>query len=779
MVAVRTRWSILALEDNRDLRETLKSHFAALFDDAVTIEFAGSICQAVDLVKRRMAQGLPYDAFWIDLYLDYFSYTNAHGEIVAASSFSQIVDTTAFLRQYGIAELSPLSLAAVLQLDITPAYKNLTDYSFSEKLLVLQRFLPFGTEHAKSCFHTLLALLETYLHSDSCASDNLENIYTRHALDSVFRLLINWVSNSQKQFSLAEENFDQWHDLPNVPALPSAEDKSDQSWTIFRDWVRRFYQAVALGAKEFEDLTAVNPLLLELQRLAPNNYPQFLINTAYEGRRQNLLESAAVWGENDLIITGNSFKGEKKDRAFAEYLSRLFCRLRRPYLFMRSRRRGTHAFLLDEKFLNPAFILNKDAQLLTPMLHDADFGLQFTFKSFFPDFAGGLQKITGAPAEFFESLHQQAFRDLEEALRGRQPLEINLLRFYLPATFLRDDNGHSRFRLKLQTVVGKEYEKELTFDEGRWLFLELVCRRWFPKCFYIHSRWTAFANGADEPVYFFSASELLTRALRHAALDLPKLFPIEAAPNLPAALLQPTASFYNAETTYLSAFDWPAFFETTFAAFDHGQQTESQHPLITRAQRLIHLAKYLSMELKIHRVADKLFDRRSFTPSELCKILENGQFGSTAEKLEHFSRLVQQAAKTPSLIAEDYLPSMQNFLAVILCFYSLPVEPMANFYHFWLKKDIPPGGTRPTEKFSTISKKIYDFQFTKSLELPAQAAGKSNFLIIPASLKANQLHLFLSRGRNGLLDNENSEQSVDLCQKSHDEFFSFLHHSAE
>ncbi|MDZ7264805.1 MAG: hypothetical protein ONB16_09500, partial [candidate division KSB1 bacterium] len=525
MAAVKTCWSILVLEDHADLRAILRSNFAALFDDAIRIDFAASICHAVDKVKRQMQQGLPYDVFWIDLYLDYFSYENARGEIVSASSFSEIVDTTAFMRHFQLSVLSPQSLASTLQLQITPAHKNLQEYDTYEKLQLLEKFTPFCLPEAKSCYETLLSLLKTYLQSDDCAGINrtVENTYGRYALDSVFRLLINWVSSPKRQFSLSEANLAKWNDPKNVSILPPVTEKSDQSWTIFRDWVKNFYSSVALGAKELEEYTAANPLLLELKRVAPTGYPQFLINTAYEGRQQQLQESATVWNAEDLIIAGNAFKGEKKDAAFADYLSLLCCRLRRPYLLLRSHRRGTSAFILDEKFLPPAFILGKEIYPDTCILDDSDLGLGFTIKSFYPDMLGHLQRIAEASPEFIQNLKWRALRDLEEYLRERLPVEIRHQRLYIPAAFLHDQSGHERFHLKVQTIFGKEYERGLTFDEGRWLFLEFACRRWFPKCFYIHSRWTPFVNNNGERVYFFPLHELLAKALKHAAVDHPTL----------------------------------------------------------------------------------------------------------------------------------------------------------------------------------------------------------------------------------------------------------------
>jgi hypothetical protein len=776
MAAVKTRWSILVLEDHPDLRESLKANFASLLDNALQVDFAASISHAIDKVKRQMQLGLPYDVFWIDLYLDYFSYENARGEIISVSSFSEIVDTAAFLQHHQLTKLAPQSLVSTLHLAITPPHKNLNDYSAVEKLQLLEKLTPFCLAEAKSGFETFLSLLETYLLSDDDIDTDraAENTYARYALDSVFRLLINWVSSPKKKFSLTDEHLTAWNERQTVSVLPAVTEKSDQSWTFFRDWVRRFYDAVAFGAKEVEAYTAANPLLPELKRVAPNAYPQFLINTAYEGRRQEHLNAATIWSAEDLIITNYAFKGEKKDKALAEYLSLLCSRLRRPYLFLRSRRRGTSAFVLAEKFMPPTFILSKEIYPDTPILNEPDLGLAFTVKSFYPDLIGHLHRVAEASPEFIQSLTWRALHDLEESLRERLPVEISHLRLYVPENFFRHDSSHDRFYLKVQTIFGKEHERELTFDEGRWLFLELACRRWFPKCFLIHSRWTPFTDRHGEHVYFFPIKDLLAKALKHAAIDHPELFPPPEKAEQLATTFQPGASFYDPDTDYLSAFAWPAFFDQAFGAFDQERKAKNENLILLQAQRLLYLARHLLAELRIQRATTKLLDWHAMTPASLCKILEDCAFSPVGELVTYYLRLVEKAAKTPRLIAEDYLLRIQNFLAVVLCFYSLPSEPLAKFYRFWSKKQIPEGGTRPTEKFSTMSKKLEGMFFMQSLSLPAQAQGKGNFLFVPSALKTHQLQMIVQSTGASMPVTMYSETAMDLTRMSCEEFLNYL-----
>lgn len=751
MTAVKTCWSILVLEDNPGLRESLRSNFAVLLGEAVHVEFAASICHAIDKIKQRMRRGDPYDLFWIDLYLDYFSYENDHGEIVAPDSFAQIIDLAAFQQRHPLAELRLISLLHALEVTITPPHKNPQHYTAYEKLRVLQKFTPFCLPAAKSSYESLLELVELHLRSTDHeqAEQHEENTYAGYALDFVFRQLLQWVASpAQKELALSDDDFEAWEAPLHIPLLPEREVKSDQSWTLFHAWVQQFYNHVALGVKHYEDYHRVNPLLAELIRLKPDGYPQFLVNTAYPSRRRDMLQASAVWPAENVTVAHHDFKGGTIDDDLVDYLFRLCRRLRQPYLLMRSRRRGANTFSLDEHLLSPLPALQPDQILLS----DREFGLQFTAKSFFPDLMGHFEKHSEISTAAIAELRALAWREVQQALLERQPATVQKQWLFIPTKFFSAETNRDHFRLAVETVSGKRNITSLTFDEGRWILLELVCRRWFPKCFLMHSTWTTLEDRQGRTFYFYTAQELLTNALMRAAIDYPDLFPPPHDAGRLGGALRPTHSFHLPETDYLSAFDWPFFLQEVFGALDTLPHHTPRMVPVAHARRLLILAKYLMAELHIKRVAYKLLKPNPITPRDLPALLEAAEFIPAEKTLNDHLRRLEKSEMAYSL-AEDLLPGLQNFLSIILCFYALPSPELAQFYRFWLGKQIPMEGTRPIEKFSTVGRKLDYLKFMQSLPLPAQAEGKNRFLFVSA---AEQSELLVYHNELSAFDNSSA-----------------------
>lgn len=737
MTAVKTCWSILVLEDNPSLRESLRSNFATLLGEAVHVEFAASICHALDKIKQRMRRGNPYDVFWIDLYLDYFSYENDHGEIVAPDSFAQIIDLAAFRQRHPLAELRLISLLHALGVAITPPHKSPQHYTELEKLRVLQKFTPFCLPAAKSSYETLLELVKRHLRSNDLQQIEREeeNSYAGHALDFVFRQLLQWVASpAQKELALSDDDFEDWEAPLHIPLLPEREIKSDQSWTLFHAWVQQFYNHVAMGVKPYEEYHRMNPLLAELIRLKPEGYPQFLVNTAYPSRRRDLLQSAAVWPAENVIVAHHDFKGGTIDDDLADYLFRLCRRLREPYLLMRGRRRSANAFLLDEHLPASLSMLQPDQILL----NDREFGLHFTAKAFFPDMMGLFEKHTEISAAAVNELRSFAWREVQQALHERQPAAVQKQWLFVPTKFFSAEPNRDHFRLVVETASGKRNSAPLTFDEGRWILLELVCRRWFPKCFLMHSTWTTLEDRQGAKVYFYTAKELLADALIRAAIDHPALFPPPHDAGRLGGALRPTHSFNLPETDYVSTFDWPFFLQEVFGALDTLPHHTPRMIPLAHARRLLILARYLIAELRIKRIANWLLKPNPIFPHSLPDLMEAAEFIPAEKTLNDHLRRLEKSELAYSL-AEDLLPGLQNFLSVLLCFYALPTPELAQFYQLWLDKQIPMEGTRPIEKFSNISRKLDNLKLIESLPLPAQAEGKNKFLFIPAAAQSQLL----------------------------------------
>ncbi len=730
MAAVKTRWSMLILEDHPDLRETLQSNFDDLFFKAIHLDFAASICQAVDKIKRRMREGDPYDAFWIDLYLDYFSYDNEHGEIVAVDSFSQIVDTARLLHSLQLENPDLTTLLTRLRAEVKPPHKPPASCSDQEKLNILGKFLPYCHAPTKSCYATFLDLVDFYLRSDDFVNDELRNanIYARQVLDFVFFRFIQWVQNPHKrEFSLYAEQASGWTEPQNLNILPKAEDKSDHSWTIFHAWVRQFYSAVAAWAKDVEEYTSANPLLLEVKHLMFNDYPQFLINTAYAGRRQDFVASGSVWSSGSVTVTHNTFKGEKKNAELLEYLFRIFRHLRRPYFLLKSRRRGNNAFVLKDNDLAKA-VQADSGEPHRLLLSDAELGLAFTAQTFFPELFINFNKLPKASHERAGVLVANVRSDLQTEAQARKPQKVGVCRLHLPGRFLETPHHHDSFQLEVQALSGKWLQPKLSCDEGRWAFWELACRLWFPKCFLMHSKWKARAGQEEMEIYFPPAEKLIARALHQAAHAHKEVFPPPAVLDKIAIALRPTAAFYAADGDYISAFEWEAFGREIFAPID-GEETPA---LALQAKRLLYLVKYMLAELHIHRLSSHVLTATRLTPASLCDLMAHPKFDSAQSRLAHSLGQIEHASKT--LIAEYHLPGIKNLFAAILCFHTLPAPELVALYHFWQGKHIPLSGVRPIEKFSAISKKLEHVQFVESRALPVQTEDKKKYLFIPAAL---------------------------------------------
>ena len=730
MVAYKTKWSILVLEDEPGLRELLQSNFTSLLGDACQVDFAASICQAVHKTKAQMAVGRPYDVFWVDLVLDYFSYDNSRGEIVSAKSVAEIIDTERLQRELKLEQLSPAGLATALEL---PANKRLEAYSTSEKLQFLGKISPYCLDDAKPCFQTLLELLQTYFHSDH-HNGNLvgaENTYARKTIDFVFSKFSDWAANQEKQFTLRNDDFDMAAPEIDEMAIHDAT-KSKQSWTVFRDYVRELYDGVAHGDREHQAYSAANPLLVELKNISPRGYPQFFVNSAYGGERQKMLEAAAVYNSNDTIVAEIEFKGTSKDAALAAHLAQIFSRLRRLYFEIKSKRRGASHFLIAGKYLDRKSIGRKNWNPNEIIFKSAEYQLEFTAGSFFPDLLESLYQVRDKTPELVEEIQAQVTRDLEISLRNRAPVSIQRLVLEVPANFFTNNWQRGKFLLYAYPEGAKAIPVELTFDEGRWLFFELCCRKWFPKCFFVHSRWKAPAVIDKHGDYFLPAKELLTKSIKRAALERPELFQLQARQDDHTVDLPETASFYHPEADYASSFDWTAFFSNFL-------QTNST---TRQALALLEICKELTVELKARKITGHLLKPQPITISSLLSVLENPAYVAIEAKLQQLVKLISVAEKeNPRLIETEYLPGIKNWLAVTLCFYALPAKPAELFFQFWRERGIPNTGVRPIEKFVLISDKLPGLAFKKSLELPVAVEGKNNFLFVPTALNSNQIEI--------------------------------------
>lgn len=269
----------------------------------------------------------------------------------------------------------------------------------------------------------------------------------------------------------------------------------------------------------------------------------------------------------------------------------------------------------------------------------------------------------------------------------------------------------------------------------------------------MHSTWTTLEDRQGRTFYFYTAQELLTNALMRAAIDYPDLFPPPHDAGRLGGALRPTHSFHLPETDYVSAFDWPFFLREVFGALDTLPHHTPRMVPVAHARRLLILAKYLMAELHIKRVAYKLLKPNPITPRDLPALLEAAEFIPAEKTLNDHLRRLEKSEMAYSL-AEDLLPGLQNFLSIILCFYALPSPELAQFYRFWLGKQIPMEGTRPIEKFSTMGRKLDYLKFMQSLPLPAQAEGKNRFLFVSA---AEQSELLVYHNELSAFDNSSAE----------------------
>lgn len=767
MAAKKTRWSFLILEDNADLRETMRCNFADLFGEGLRVNFAASICEAIDKIKKRMREGDPYDAFWIDLYLDYFSYENEPGEILSVDSFSQIIAADAFLRHHHLEELEPHTIIRALEVDHDPFDKSSPSYSSLDKLRLLQKFSPFCQSAAQSTFETLLETSALYLQNEEAGRNEI-NLYARHALDFVFQLFLRWARNPKRRdFSPFEEEASASRTNRKVSILPERTDKSDQSWTIFHAWTQQFYNAVALNATGYEEYFSANSLLREIKKLRFEDYPQFLVNTAYQRRRQELLEASTVWPAPNVIVAQCEFKGDQKNRAFMEYLFRICRHLRRPYLSLKHKRRG---YLLSESALQKAHAEIPRTELQAPLLSDDDLVVEFTTQAFYPELTANFGKLTGSAREWVAPLIVKAKNDLAHDARVRERAMVTLLSFCLPRGFLEPQVRGRTFELEFRLDAGKARRTTLTFDEGRWLFFELARSRWFPKCFYMHSNLMPQERGEEKKSYFLPASQLVTKAFHLAALERNPLFPNVSTLENKTITLPVTPAFYERQSDYIASFDWEAFFETTFAAFDASRSQPLAKPAVLQAQRLLLLLRHTLDVLHVRRLASKLMNTATLTPSTLCEMLDAPEYNLVEEVFKHTWRQIERAKDSPRLVAEQYLPGIKNAFAVVFCFYALPAPDLIELYNFWVNKRIHIEGTRPTEKFSAISRKLGNVQLTKSAHLPAQAEHKHKFLYLFPTL-ANA-----SEGSSDFSDTNahHFEGAPDFMRCSREEFLHLI-----
>ena len=705
----------------------MRCNFADLFGEGLRVSFAASICEAIDKIKRRMREGDPYDAFWIDLYLDYFSYEDEQGEILSVDSFSQIIEAEAFLRHHHLEELEPHTIIRALAVDHDPFDKSSPSYSSLDKLRLLKKFSPFCRPAAQSAFATLLETSEFYLQNEE-AERNEINLYARHALDFVFQMFLRWARNpKRREFSPFEEETSAPRTSRNVSILPERTDKSDQSWTIFHAWTQQFYNAVALNAAGYEEYFSANSLLREIKKLRFEDYPQFLVNTAYQRRRLELLEASTIWPAPNVIVAQSEFKGDQKNREFVEYLFRICRHLRRPYLLLKHKRRG---YLVSESALQKAQTEIPRNELPEQLLMDHELGVEFTTQAFYPELTANFDKLAAGARERVTPWLAKARRELAQDARARERAAITLQRFCMPRGFLEPEARVKSFELEFRLASGKPRHAALTFDEGRWLFLELARSRWFPKCFYMHSNLTPQESGEEKKSYFLPASQVLTKACLRAALEHKNLFPNVSEFDNKTISLPVTPAFNEGESDYISSFAWEAFFKTTFAAFEASPTQPLAKPVILQAQRLLLVLRYTLEVLRVRRLAGKLLSAAKLTPSALCEMLAAPDYVHVDDMFKRNWGRIEHAKDSPRLVAEQYLPGIKNTLAVVLCFYALPAPEVIELYNFWAQKDIHCEGTRPTEKFSAIARKLGNVQFTKSAHLPAQAEHKHKFLYL-------------------------------------------------
>lgn len=759
----KTKWLFLILEDEPNARELLKNNFTCLLGKACQVDFAASICQAVQKVKAQMQSGLPYDVFWVDLVLDYFSYENAHGEIVSAKSLSEIIDTERLRQNLRLGGLSPFSLATALGLQISPMHKNLEAYSIDEKLQLLEKSLAFSLPEAKACLETLVGLLQHYLQNDHGYLEGIpaENVYARRVLNFLFRQFSAWVGSQEKKFSLCDDDFQKLY-APEIDemALRDAE-KSAQSWTIFRDWVREFYHSVAQAHRYYQSYTTANSLLVEINKVAPQDYPIFLVNSFYAGERERMLETGAVYPYHDTIVAELEFKGTSKDTTLVKYLAQICARLRNPYLLLQNKRRGPTPFIFNGKNPDPDGLRTAKWNPNEIVITSEDYRLELTAHSFFPEFGESFYHVHDASQQFLETIREQALLSFKATLQLRTPAEIKQITLIIPLAFFLENRPVGKFLLHLKTTDGHEKQVNLSFDEGRWLFFELGCRRWFPKTFFVHSSWAShqIVGGHD---YFIAANELMARAVKHAALDHPTLFPSAEKVATQQFDLPETAGFYAQDTDYISAFEWSPFVAKLCPV--NLKSTGYSEDNLTTRQTLILLAicRELVVELKLRKIASHLLNPKPLTPLGLLEKLETASFVAVDETLQRLTKIVEKA--DARIIRDEYLPAAKNFIAVMLCFYSLPAPPVEQFYRFWRQKNIPNNKIRPIEKFVNIEK-LAGLNLKKSLDLPATAEGKNTFLYVPAAMPPDTLEI---------LTTDRSGKRIRFSDMTHQEFVEFI-----
>ncbi|MDZ7269360.1 MAG: hypothetical protein ONB48_18250 [candidate division KSB1 bacterium] len=772
MRAAKSNWSFLVVEDNASLRELIKGNFAALLGGQVRVDFAASICHAIARTKWQMLRGDPYDVFWIDLYLDYFSYDDTRGEIISAGSLSQIIDTNAFLKHYGLRELRLPALIGLLQIPVTPPHKSGTHYTDWEKFLVLQKFAPHCLPNARESFLALLELAEFYLsRQQKKETVPVENVYVHHALDFIFQRLLQWMNSSkEREVAIREAELDDWPPPNQWDFLPDAKAKSDQSWTLLRGWIEHFYHAVALGATGYEKYQQSHKRLHALQQHRPSGYPLFLVNTAYPSRRENLLQTASVWAEENLLIAPSDFKGSRRDRELVEYLADLLQLCRRPYFFLRRHHRSGGMFVIADEIAPAAALLAQGQHQPAVKISDPELGIDFQLPAFFPDLVAAWDQVEGATEDWQRNLRETALREVEDSLQQRRPGMIHHFHLYIPHHFFEADSKHGQFLLRLPVAGSPPEHVPLSFDEGRWLLLELVCRRWFPKCFFMHSSWTILHHRANRSVYFYSTTELLERALKRAALDQPDLFPPAAQSRQLASSLQPTKAFYQPHSPYADAFNWQELDEQIQLT---ARPASAHPPALVRARQRLTLTQYLLQELHIRAIASQLLKTRPITVTALPDLLMNSAFPRLEEELGKYQRLLAPGNENSRRVAGELLPKLDNLLSVLLCFYSIPDADLQRFYHFWESKLVPDASTspRPTEKFSNISRKLQNAQFTRSVPLPAKAAGKNKYLFVTATFESGESRLLLTNPPTG--HHSHQPPFIDLTALN---FPELLHH---
>lgn len=742
MVAEKTKWSLLILEDNPRLREALRTNLKDLLGDSLHFEFAASICQAICKVKSRMRDGLPFDAFLVDLVLDYFTYDDTGGEIIAVHTLGDFLNTSAFMMEHGLETLSPFHLARSLALDVFPDTKPLQSYSDREKLLLLDRLTHYCLSEVEESYRTYIELLKKYFKFSEHSEDRFfkENTFARDSLEFLFRKVSGWVENQEEQYSFHAQNLSEWTNGEGKIGSGTDPDKCSYSWTIFIDWVREFYNMIALGEQEHAGFTSRNKLLYELKKVAPREYPVFLVNTAYAGKREHLLKVAAIYDTDNIIVSQNEFKGSLKDAALIKYISGVCSRLRSPYFQLKGPRRE---FLLSNECAPDmlADTSKNDPQRL--ILEQKELGLKLTMRHFYPDLAERFYKVRDLRTSHIQDIQARLSREYELQMVRRVPAAIKEIQLYVPEAFYIEDGAKPKFLLYLSGINGAERDSEFSNDEGRWLLLELACRRFFPKCFYIHSQWKAQQTLGETAVYFPTSDDVLRKAIQHAAIDHPEYFPEFRNGQVPKLHLAETPAFYQHESFFRSCFEW----DSLFGPFASPPAAAADQPGISRLQnsalRLLFIAREMMLELKIRKVCQKFISKPDLNAESLLSLIPGTGYLVTDDYVNSMARTIS-SQENATLLKEQLIPSIENLIAITLCFFTIPSPQVENFYNFWLGKNIPPTGTRPTEKFSTISEKIDTFDFKKSLQLPLIPEGKNNFLFISAALRRENTRIFVT-----------------------------------